>query len=494
MLAGSIAAVCTLIAVYTVAMGPWRLTIAGATLRVSSIDRLLMIAISGWLAFTVSSSHRWLQFRERSTLTFYAGATAAVMLFCMGPVIRNGDTVVLKSAPYRWLLILPGFDSLRVPTRFWMLGAMCLATAAALAFDRLAPRERKWRAALLTIACAGVLADAWIPEMPMAPAPQPWREVERLDTDRPLMELPLGPEFDAAATYRAVGHRRRVVNGVSGYDPPHYEWLQRGLSARDPGVLAALASFGSLDIVVDRSTEEGRALAMYVSSARDVERVTDDGVRTLYRLPAAASASIQGRAVPLLTVRASSGDPAAVLDGRLGTSWALARQTAGEWIRIDLGSARAVEGVTTALGDPGGYPRSFSVELSLDAETWETAWEGGGFQYLLTGLMQTPRSARVAVGFPPRSARYVRLRLMAAADAPWTIAEITVHESARPTPTATGTFSSSPFARGPSPAPARCYRARAAIHVEMSSSNPGTNCLSSVEYSAGLPVFALWNR
>ena len=133
----------------------------------------------------------------RDAFAFYTLATLVIMVLCMGPQIRSGTRVVMESAPYGWLMALPGFDGLRVPTRFWMLGTLCLAVAAALGLDRLLPRSRFLTVAVIPILSAGVLADGWAGAMPMARAPERWT-VEHRETERPLIELPLGPEFDAA--------------------------------------------------------------------------------------------------------------------------------------------------------------------------------------------------------------------------------------------------------------------------------------------------------
>jgi hypothetical protein len=429
-LAGGLALIASAVIVYTLAVGPWRASILGVTVRISSIDRALLVAIICWIAYLWPGRrpHAWSE--RRSPFAFYLAATLAIVVLCMGPEFRAGDRVVLESAPYRWLLVLPGFEGLRVPTRFWMIGAMCLAAAAALGLDRLAPASRRGRAALVALASAAVLADGWMPEMPMGRAPEHWSRVERRDTQHALIELPLGPEYDAAATYRAVRHRRRVVNGVSGYDPPHYEWLQRGLNARDPGALLALTAFGPLDVVVDGAADDDGSLARYVAAIPGAEETAGDGVRTAYRLPGTLAAFEPGAAWPLHAVRAAPAQPdmTAAVDGRLDTAWTLAPQSAGDRVEIDLGSVREVSGVGSSQGtDIGAYPRRLAVDVSTDGATWQTRWEGEGFPLALAGLMRTPRDARLWIPFAPVAARYVRLRLLDAAGAPWTIAELIVH-------------------------------------------------------------------
>src|SRR5262249_32980954 len=158
---------------------------------------------------------------------------------------------------------VPGFTSLRIPDRFWMLGVLCLAVAAGLSFASLLRPKHRARNAILAAATAGIMLDGWMAGFPLAVAPRLWPRVERRDQTRPILELPLGPEWDAAATYRSIWHRRRVVNGVSGYDPAHYAPLQDGLNDHDPAMLQALASLGAYDIVVNTAADPGGALARY---------------------------------------------------------------------------------------------------------------------------------------------------------------------------------------------------------------------------------------
>ena len=176
-----------------------------------------------------------------------------------GPLLRFGQTVLLDGMPYAWLMALPGFDQVRVPNRFWMLGTLCLAVAAAAAFNRWSPTIGRRRQAMSTLFAIAILADAWTTGFPMAVAPIQWTRVERRDRPEPIIELPLGPEWDAAATFRGLRHRRGVVNGVSGYDPPHYMPLQDGLNRREPDVLLALSSLGPIVAIVNSEADRERS-------------------------------------------------------------------------------------------------------------------------------------------------------------------------------------------------------------------------------------------
>ena len=245
----------------------------------------------------------------------------------------------------------------------------------------------------------------------------------------PILELPLGPEWDAAATYRAIWHRRRTVNGVSGYDPPHYAPLQAGLNARDPTMLSALASLGAIDVVVDGAFDRDGAWARYVAGAPGAAVVSSDGVRTTYRIPAHQPLEpAVGDAFPIVAVDAFRHDARVIFDGRIETEWGDDPQRPAQWIRADLGQVREVAGITHALGEYArDFPRLLAIDLSIDGARWEEAWKGPTAALAFLAAARAPREAAMRITFPPRPARFVRLRQLADHKNMWRVAELTVN-------------------------------------------------------------------
>ena len=80
---------------------------------------------------------------------------------------------------------------------------------------------------------------------------------------------------------------RRVFNGVSGYDPPHYAALHAGLRARDPETLPGLASQGAYEVAIEHSNDPEGIWQQYVAAAPGAQRIADDGMRVLFRIPGA---------------------------------------------------------------------------------------------------------------------------------------------------------------------------------------------------------------
>ena len=97
--------------------------------------------------------------------------------------------------------------------------------------------------------------------MPLADTPKPFAALGCGKAGGPIVELPLGDTYpDVAAMYRQMSHRRPLVNGYSGYFPPHYAALRFGLTLRDHDVLTELAARGVTDIIVDQRAGPGGAL------------------------------------------------------------------------------------------------------------------------------------------------------------------------------------------------------------------------------------------
>lgn len=419
-------------AVYTLFVGPWQVQIAGAVVRMSVLNRAFGVMILSGIPLLLLTPRALTALKRRDALVFYGAATIAMAVFSCGPLLRVGDSILFDPAPYRWLMALPGFTELRVPTRFWMLGILCLAVAAGLSFARLSRPRGRLSVAPFAVAAAGFLLDGWLSDIPMAAPPERSVAMESAGPASPLLELPLGPDWDAPATFRSIGHRRRVVNGVSGYDPAHYAPLQSGLNDHDPAMLEAIASFGSFDVVVNGAEDPGGEWARYVSGIPGVMPLAEDGAHTIYRVPAVrVTEPVLGDPLPIARVQAFRHDASVIADGRIETEWGDDPQRPDQWVVVDLGEVREVGGVTHALGEYArDYPRRLAIELSVDGTSWQRVWEGPTAAPAFRAAVIGPREAVLRFAFPHQPARLVRLRQLAEHQNMWRIAEVRIHAPA----------------------------------------------------------------
>jgi hypothetical protein len=261
-------------------------------------------------------------------------------------------------------------------------------------------------------------------------APSAWPIVEPAGGSEPILELPLGPETDFGSTLRASLHRRRVLNGVSGYDPPHYVALKAGLAAHDPATLAAIASLGAFDIVVNGDLDRDGAYLRYAAAAPGSMRGANDGRHTVFHVPKAPPFPEPGATWPIAEIHAARYDNDARLmrDGIMKTGWGDFPQRPDQWVIADLGEEREVAGVTNAIGDYVlDFPRHLIVEVSKDQRSWERVWEGPTFAETFLAFVKAPQRAALHFVFEPRTARYVRLRQVETFRSMWRISELQIH-------------------------------------------------------------------
>jgi len=335
---------------------------------------------------------------------------------------------------------LPGFDELRVPSRFWMIGVLCLSVSAGLGFAAVVSRGAwgSWRSdlsmrvvryAVCAIASAGLLADGWLTSLPNRPAPTRWTEIQGTDPELPLLELPIGPRWDAAATLRTTAHGRRVMNGVSGYEPPHYPALQAGLLSAAPEMLEAIAALGAYEVSIESTNDADGRWKEYVAASPGARLVADDGSRAIFRIPAATPGDANvGPALPIQSVRASRGDPSPLIDRRTDTNWVDGPQTSDQWVLADLGRVQTVGGVSLAIGDHVvEFPRHPAVEVSSDGERYTRVWEGSGAARTFLAVVKDVRHGWLRVGFPPQDARFVRIRQLAWENVSWVLPELEIN-------------------------------------------------------------------
>ena len=146
-------------------------------------------------------------------LGFYAVAAFVMWLFSLGPCADAAGGAVMYRGPYALLMNLPGFSSLRVPARFWMMSVLCLAMVGAIVFDMLASRFTSARRMLAGVIVLGILSTAGSGSFL-------WREFRRNGATTnecvlptgirgAVMELPLGEVGpDVGAMYRSLAHGR----------------------------------------------------------------------------------------------------------------------------------------------------------------------------------------------------------------------------------------------------------------------------------------------
>ena len=336
---------------------------------------------------------------RRSALLFYAGAALFVFLLAFGPGGEGGEPPSLLR-PYSWLMWLPGYSSLRVPARFAMLGALCLAVAAGLSIAALLRNRTRIRTALALVALAGVAADGVMEPMPLAVPPQ---RVMLADIgDANILEIPTtDASLNAAAMYRSIFHGRPLINGYSGYTPYHYSILSLALWRGDPSVLYYLARERPLAIIVNSEADPAGDFRRMIAAIPGVQERSVSGVGSTFLLPLQPPLPAEPAGVRL---------PAKLtMDGRA--------------VVAELDQPHSITAIDIPIrGRYTSLAGRIAIEVSDDGAEWRRVWLGWTGEFMLDAALLDPAIAPVRIPVPPGRARYLR---MYPADA-WMRDELTI--------------------------------------------------------------------
>jgi hypothetical protein len=166
-------------------------------------------------------------------------------LFSMGPT--HGIDLWRPAAA-----IIPGFGSMREPSRFLLLPCLAMALLGGCGAAALARQRPLAGAIVAMVLCGWAGVDAWRGQLPMravpvgAAVPEAYRVLARCGDGDPLVEVPIGMAFDnwrdAEPQLMSVHHWLPLLNGRASYSPRELERTRIlvNLEMLAPGGLAEL--------------------------------------------------------------------------------------------------------------------------------------------------------------------------------------------------------------------------------------------------------------
>jgi hypothetical protein len=180
-----------------------------------------------------------------SLLSFCVAAVGVTALLMLGPVMTAGGKP-FGDGPYMLLYkYAPGFDGLRVTSRYFMVTLVFLAVIAGLGAAWLITRWKRAGPAIVAMGIAAMMIEGWMAPIdvgaPLARGPHPHFDPMPFDfpsastlnpvyarlrdepDDSVVLEFPFGePAFDTIAVFMAGFHRKSLVNGFSGFFPKSF--------------------------------------------------------------------------------------------------------------------------------------------------------------------------------------------------------------------------------------------------------------------------------
>ena len=425
-----IAAVSFALSMAVALTGGWDVTIGPLVWTAHKVSRSLTVtfwALIGAASTTPALRGAW---RRRSPLAFYLLGSGVMFVMALGPSARVFGQTIIYKAPYSWLMLLPGGDSVRVPARFGELMILCLCVAGAIAWARLAKPGHHLATGLVA---AAVLCEGWI-VLPVSSVP-PSLDVPAIAAGIPILELPMRIDYPAQtrALLHSISHGHPIVNGFSGYDPPHFAALRLGLIAGDASVIDALKAPGPLAVFVDRATDTDEVEVHRMRQVPDATAVTTTAQGTWFTfprrepLPQSSDERVQGVSATSATNPSAIG---AMFDASIRTRWhTIEPQQAGTSIALHVDHQATITALELRLGAwVGDFPLALEVSTPDGTTGSRVVWRGSTYGLTVRGALSEPKETPIVIRFDsPVVAR--ALTLVVTATDPkrvWSVAELRV--------------------------------------------------------------------
>jgi len=238
---------------------------------------------------------------------------------------------------------------------------------------------------------------------------------------------------DALALYQQTFDGVPLYNGFSGYGAPHQYAMRELLIAYDARMLHALASRGSLGVVIDHATDEKGEFRRYVGSYPGAALHETHPGWSSYTLPGHTEGDLlPDRAGVPVAIKALDAFPSPphtprARDGSLQTRWSGGVQRAAADFTIELEQPSHVGQVVTELGEFwADFPMRLQIEVSPDGSQWETAYVGDTALHAYYAALRHPRSVPLVFSIDRDGVRFIRLKQLGWGVHDWSIAEVHV--------------------------------------------------------------------
>jgi hypothetical protein len=230
---------------------------------------------------------------------------------------------------------------------------------------------------------------------------------------------------ECARTYYSAYHRKKLVNGYSGYFPGlYFELLRRYQAMPTSQLVRDMRDMGVRMIIVHASQmrpgQAKRTLADLDGLGQEVRAVARFSKVHVYEMIAGPSeplppiapstAGLVPRESWTATASVNAVSASKAFDGSLETRWDTAGiQKKDQWFELDLGRTYTVRGLSLKLaGSSLDYPRAIRVEMTTDGQTWTVVAENDRVIVPIRAFLH-PRDITVDIPFPAQEARRVRL-------------------------------------------------------------------------------------
>jgi hypothetical protein len=275
----------------------------GHDVRLATLHKPLALFILGGVVWLLLHAARDVESdRKFPAWPSYAALLALGFFLSLGPEMKIPMTSMYIPGPYRLLhAYVPGFDGLRVPARAVIISALSLSIFAAIGARHVLSRMTITRRNILSLALLACITLEFlhVPVQTTAievgeKVPEVYKWLQDQERNAVVLELPM-PENNASLwkearyMYFSLYHKKKLINGYSGYFPPDYMKLMSAMSEFPSSRSITLLGNSGADYVIVHGEvlEPGKrkaVLSQFEGFSDKFVFVRDFGTDTVYQI------------------------------------------------------------------------------------------------------------------------------------------------------------------------------------------------------------------
>ncbi|MCJ7582567.1 MAG: discoidin domain-containing protein [Candidatus Aminicenantes bacterium] len=374
---------------------------------------------------------------EKSHKTFYGLMAMFTLLLSFGPIIKFMDKKIIPGPYmlfYKWV---PGFSSLRVPSRLFALTMMALSVLAGYGIHRLLGSFSSVRKKIVIGSLAGALILLDFVSIPLPivgievgdKIPAIYSSVKKLPADAALIELPMpnlgvGRAYDAIYMYYSTFHWRSIVNGYCGFNPPGYLIVREAMETFPSEASLNLLRDLEVGYVLVHSqgfrSEKGRETLLGIEKYRgQIKEIDSKNGDYLFQILPKKDVEIlpeqevEGKQNWTASSNSNLGQVSMAIDGDITTGWSTVQPlNNGDYFQLNLHSVQEVGKIELFINNkPLSYPRGYVIEGSIDGQLWEILTERPvSFPQITRETITSFSDYKTEIRFPIRRIQYLRIK------------------------------------------------------------------------------------
>jgi hypothetical protein len=394
---------------------------------------------------------------------FYLYTVILAVLFSFGPEIKFFKEAAFPGPYILLFYLVPGFGGIRLVARFAIMALLGVSVLAGYGYRKLSEKFRFpiKKSILGTALIVLILAEFFSVPVPTPQVktgkniPPVYRWLSQQKDDCTVIELPLNLSGlarihqECLFVYYSTYHRKRIVNGYSGYFPPMYYFLIEHFS--DFPSLRFMNSLSILGIKYVIIHSEGYEESTWQKTYEKLDRYRSKvspigkfGSAFVYQiLNSSFSLTVPEEPdtnllVPRKEWRAESNASSErstryAVDNKLETWWHTeGPRQPGQYFQLDLGKNYKFNRIWLSMGAHFyEYPEDYKLEVSDDSRNWKVVIARGNspLKSFLSALFYSPSNPKFDIQFNTQKARYIRITQYGKHESyEWAIHEIDVQE------------------------------------------------------------------